>query len=218
MIKVTASTTPPLYWIQSGWNNLYQYVKMKVIIKLSPSFTQLNKMKKFLIAFLIIFIIASSVVFVWGKGKFYSPQKSQNYLTDTLLYRINGGKIKQVSLSDSDIASDIGNSMLELLRSADSTFRLMVTPDMLKQIRKKDHVEIIFKTEKDIDLSKIAKGHVAVKRILIGLEGKLSWTENGRCVIFYGDPEIRAYNFAVVTNPSISKAHFVKLIRNLQQE
>ena len=176
-------------------------------------------MKKFLIAFLIIFIIiASSAVFVWGKGKFYLSPKSQNYLTDTLCYRFNGGKIKQVSLSDSDNASDIGNSVLELLGLADSTFRLMVTPDMLKQIRKQDHVEIIFKTEKDVNLSKIAKGHVAVKRILIGLEGKLSWTENGRCVIFYGDPEIRAYNFAVVTNPNISKAQFVELLGNFQQE
>ena len=173
-------------------------------------------MKNFLIAFLIIFVITGAII-AFGKARFYDSKKFHDYLTDTLLYRIDGGNVKQINLLDSGIASDIVNSMLELLRSADDSFKLMVTPDLLNKIRKKDHVEVIFKTEKDINLSKIAKGHVSVKRILIGLEGKFSWVENGRCVIFFGDPEILSYNFAVVTKPSISKTQFVKWIRNLRQ-
>ena len=176
-------------------------------------------MKKFLIAFLTIFvaIIAVSVVIVLSKEKFFTSPKNQSYLTDALLYRIDGTKIKQITLSDSNIASTIGGLMLELLQAADDTFKLMLTPKRLKQIREKDHVEVIFKMEKDVDLSKIAKGHVPVKRILIGFEGKFSWVENGRCVIFYGDPEIRAYNFAVVTKPSISKVQFIELLKNIKK-
>lgn len=173
-------------------------------------------MKKFLITFLIIFLITFLII-AFGKARFCDSKKSHDYLTNTLLYRIEGGNVKQISLLDSGIASDIANSMLELLRSADDSFKLMVTPDLLNEIRKKDHVEVIFKTEKDVNLSKIAKGNVPVKRILIGLEGKFSWVENGRCVIFFGDPEILSYNFAVVTKPSISKTQFVKWIRNLRQ-
>lgn len=170
-----------------------------------------------MITFLIIFIIAASAIVVLGKGKFYATPENQDYLTDMLLYRIDGGKIKQVKLSDSGAASNVGNLMLELLRSADDTFKLMVTPKMLEKIREKDHVEVIFETEKDVDLSKIARGQVSVKRILIGFEGELSWTENSRCVIFYGDPEIRSYNFAVVTNPGISKLQFMELLKNIDK-
>jgi hypothetical protein len=94
-----------------------------------------------------------------------------------------------VSVASSDeCLKKMTDAGIELLKTANDSHRLLVTPDLINNIRKKERaVEIIVVTPQQINGQNVSK-------FLIPLTGQLA---TGYTTIFYGTPEYDDVNQAI---------------------
>ncbi len=158
----------------------------------------------------IILFIAFFLTMLFQTGCW--TQHDQNRIT----YRLNKNEKERTVYNDhSHHFQEIENDIVRILSEADDRYLLMITPKMIKDIKKGAYVELIFSKEKKIICESLGISQVKVKKILLGLSSKYGWQKNGGCNIIIGTPSYKEFNIVVTSNPHISEKEFVYKINNL---
>lgn len=125
-------------------------------------------------------------------------------------------KMFTISLQDNPHAEQLAAMMLDMFDSSDSQFRLMVTPSLLKKIRKQKHVELILEEPVATTTKAFAGREITVTRLLLPLDGKFAWTSGQSCTLFFGDPDIQEFNVLGSQATAIEHKRFIDMLKEIE--
>jgi hypothetical protein len=97
----------------------------------------------------------------------------------------------------------------EILKNANSTFRLIVTKELISEIKRREAIEIVYPAPKTFSF--LNRLNIDISCFLIPLKGRFA---DGRATIFYGTPEYSEFNVILSPTGTEDIKDIIKKIRD----
>jgi hypothetical protein len=106
-----------------------------------------------------------------------------------VLTHFAGGKPERIVRDAAEIAA----LAEEVLREADDSFLLLVTPDLIEKVKREGAIEVAYRNPKTVKVAFLGE-EVSVSKLLLPIQGRFS---TPHVTLFYADPEYGGFNVLV---------------------